>query len=780
MDAPDRHRYTDGYSSFFLRLVNFMRYEYSGYLSTLLPAPDPRERDRLDYIEFGAEDLKDWRLVDDEADREWQTIPARCEQQGNSVVLSGFFEDIRRIDVLDPSDPSFWVPLSSKRTNDPRFPIDASRFPIIEITYRCTTEHAHPAWQWTYPGGIHFDGLQPSKDWRRIARLIHYRNFPQQINDLTVRLYGTARVPVEMEIQSIRFRAMSPTEALACSEQLTGLEEKEKPPHYPLLDNFMPMGVYMKAGVAKKLAASMEVSFRDYWRLALEDVARYHHNSVALEEINAMTPGEWRELLGLAASFGIKILAIEEWPLEDFERQGKALVERYIAPHAESSAILGWAIHDEPAEHTFMTHLRARQMIHKADPNHPMVVMTRDPNSYALFGPHFAASGISHFKSGAAWDLGEKIRTHLPLNGGQQLWAVGPSFVYATDTPEWSTCPEMRLMLNLAFANGARGWFSFAYHNSPVWWEGSFQRSLTGPFLTFSDLWAELGHRMERFNGLSSVLLHARPCPPHNLGIDLRSESHQYSRKPDHVPPVQWHWLEGPDYILLYIVNNDVGEVTSVYLNAPDVLPGGLQAFDLTDFVRTRKWVPMKHKRHLEMFPGQGELIFIGEPKVCDQWRDRIIASIVADDRRQIGLDLSLARRYDIDITAVQERMMGVGLHSPLEDLESMRLARDGIVNLLFDAPKLVEPRSKLIQASAAICGIDGVLCRMLAAGRVEHTYQYGHKAVALTQQLIRLRMALRRGKGGEINPLCDKLAEDTVALLHEIRGIMDKRRTVV
>lgn len=754
-----------------------MRYEYSGYLWTLLHGPDARERDKLDYIEFSAKDLAGWRIADDETDREWQNVPARIEERDTGVVMQGYFEDVRRLDVLDPSDPCFWVPLTSRNAGDDRFPIDCSRYPVIEITYRCLTPNARPAWQWSYPGGLHFDGLEPSGEWRRIARLVHYRNFPSRIDDLTVRLYGTSRSTEELEIESIRFRALSPGEAEACRKHLNGLEQREKPLHFPILDEFLPMGVFMKAGVAKKLAAAMEVSFRDYWRLALEDVARYHHNCVALEEINAMTPGEWRELLGLAASFNIKILAIEDWPLEDFDRQGQALVDRYISPHADSSAILGWSIRDEPPEHTFITHLKARRLIEKVDTNHPVVVLLRDPNSYSLFGPHFPASGIGHFKSGAAWELGPKVRTHLPLMGGQQFWVVAPAFVYGTDTPEWNTCPEMRLMINLAFANGARGWFSFAYHNNPIWGEGSFQRSLTGPFLTFSDLWSELGHRMERFHGLAPLLLHARPSQEVGYEIEIRAEAHPFSRRPELYEPVQWHWMKGNEFWLLYIVSNDIGEVSSVNIRIPDALAQEAEVYDMTDFVRNRKWAPMKRRRHLEMFPGQGQLILFARPEVCEHWRDVIIDAVIQNDRRQLGLDLSLARRYDIDISEIQEYMQRVGLGTPLEDLQSMQAARDLLVNMLYSTPRLVEARSKLIEASAAVCGCDGALCRLMAAGRTREARELGQELIGFTRILTQLRLKIRRGQGHEILEDCTTLARSLQELLARIRAALEKRK---
>ena len=62
-------------------------------------------------------------------------------------------------------------------------------------------------------------------------------------------------------------------------------------------------------------------------------------------------------------------------------------------------------------------------------------------------------------------------------------------------------------MLNLAIANGARGWFSYSYHNDPLWEQGRVQRTLTGPFLGFSDLWSELSRRLRYAHALAPLLL---------------------------------------------------------------------------------------------------------------------------------------------------------------------------------------------------------------------------------------------------------------------------------
>lgn len=753
--------------------MSAMIYKYAGFLKTVLDRHDPEGRAAAEYVEFGAADIAHWGLVDDEADREWQSIPAERVESHGAVNLIGHFEGVRPIDSLPSSDPSFWVSLSSRRSRDSRFPIDLNRFPVAEITYRCMSMSARPAWALGYQGGIHFDGLEPAQSWQTVARLIQHHGFPRFVDHCTFRLYATKRKTETFEIQSIRFRGLSSKEHAACYGPGSGRDPFVEPPHYPLLDDFLPLGVCMKAGTAKRMADSMEISFRDYWRLCLEDVARHHHNSVAIEEIDRLTVSEWREVLGLAESFGIRVMAHHHWPRDEYQRDPEKFIERDIRPYADSPAILAWAIQDEPPSQTFKMHVDAQPRIHEADPNHPLAVIMRDTSNFPLFAPHFPVSGICHFKSHVPWELGNTVKAHYELAGGQHVWAVAPAFVYSTDTPEWNTSPEMRLMLNLGFAHGARGWFSFVYHNDPIWVQGNTQRSLTGPFLNFSDNWAELGHRMERFTALAPLALNATPSKePAGYKFKITWEEHSHSNRPPGVPAIQWQWLAGPGFHLLYVISNELSEVTTVYLEAPDPLPAGLEVFDMTEFVRSRNWTPMASRRHLEMFPGQGQIILVGEPPVCATLRDAITFRLQEQDRRQIALDLSLARRYNLDIREVQRKMQDIGVGVPLQDALKTLEAREHLINLLYRAPTLTAARSNLIRAGAALCACDGALCRLLGTGHVDAAFNIGQNVLPLARRMAQLRLSVRRNHPMDLINETESVTKDALSLMEHIRAV--------
>ena len=71
-------------------------------------------------------------------------------------------------------------------------------------------------------------------------------------------------------------------------------------------------------------------------------------------------------------------------------------------------------------------------------------------------------------------------------------------------------------------------------------------------------------------------------------------------------------------------VSNELTEVTTVYIDVPCGLPEGLEVFDMTDFVRSRSWVPVAWKRHLEMFPGQGQIMLVAPRDVCERLRTQV------------------------------------------------------------------------------------------------------------------------------------------------------------
>lgn len=748
-----------------------MSYEYSGYLSTILYKPDPALLESTDAVVFGLEDLAKWRSEDAPHALEWREVPLRKIQTDEGIRLEGDFRNVLNIDSLSPNDPRYWVPLSTFGLTDSRFPVDVNRYPIIEVTYRCTSEHAHPTWMWTYDGGSHFGALPKSTEWHTVARNVQHFGFPPRVDNVVLRLYSPTRSIESFEVKSVRFRAMSEEENEATRKSLAKLEGMQPPARYPVLDEFMPLGVYMDAASATRLAAMLEISPDEYWDLVIEDLVTHAHNAIALAHFDRMKPAERDALLRRCEENGIKIVARHEFPVGGDKEAQDRVIEDHIRPVADSKAIFARTFAGEPIENDFLQVLDAKKRIEEADPNHPVAIIARYPNAYPLFAPFFAASGIGHFASKVPWEAGKTVRTHVPLSQGQQFWLASPAFMYPTQTPPWSSCPEMRLMANLAFANGARGWFAYSYHNDPVWLRGRLQRSLTGPFLTFSDLWSELMLRMKWVYALAPLLLKARAEDNMDDWFVQGVSTNSTVRPAPGIPPISQYHLCGDDFSLYFTVSNNTREIASIEIDIPRDVGAGMEMHDLSDFVTSRKWRPMDRRRHIEMFPGQAHIILVTPSDRAEEWRQRITARLIESDLRKLRYGLQLARNYGLELTDIETSIASLNGNPDPMDLDVVQAAKDQLTDMIYATEAICDARSGIIESSAAVCGCDGALCRLMKLGKGEQARELGREVIPLAAEFTRLRLELRRGNGGEIVGQVRDNAARSLALLERIRS---------
>jgi len=748
-----------------------MSYEYSGYLRTLLSAPDPKLLKSAESITFGPADLVKWRAEDLGQSLEWRKAMARKSQLADGVRLEGDFSNIVNIDSLTSTDPRYWVPLSTMGVKDDRLPIDVERYPIIEVTYRCTSDNAHPVWMWTYPGGSHFGALPKSKSWITVARNVRHFGFPSRVDNIVLRLYSAFRSMESLEVRSIRFRAMSAEEAIALREGLATVESHRPPKHFPVLDEFMPLGVYMDADSANRLAGMLEISPDDYWDLVVEDMVTHSHNAITLANYDGMKPEQRDGLLRRCEEAGIRLVVRHEFPIGAGEQEQQFAIDNHIRPTAGSRAILAREFNGEPVESGFRQTLEAKRRIEEADPDHPMAIVSRYPNAYPLFAPYFAASGVGYFASKSAWEVGATVRTHVALNGGQQFWLAAAAFMYPTQTPAWSTSPEMRLMVNLAFANGARGWFAYSYHNDPVWLRGRLQRSLTGPFLTFSDLWSELMQRMRWVDALAPLLLTARVEDSMDDWFARGVFTNSTVCPAPGVPAISQFHLRGDDFSLYITVSNNTREIASVEVDFPKSAAEGMEIYDLSEFVRDRVWRPIERKGHIEMFPGQARILLVATPERCEFWRRRITERMGMAALRKLRYAMTLVRSYGLDLASIEDGLAALGAPSEQAHLETIERARDRVLELVYANQNIREPHSSIFQASSAICGCDGALCRLMELGKGNLARQIGSEVIPLAAQLTQHRLAWRRGEGESVTAEAKESAARCVRLLERIRS---------
>jgi len=292
-----------------------MDYEYSGYLNNILPTPDPDARNKVDSFLFTTDDLSHWKTEDAEHSTEWKRVPGRKIQTEDGIKIEGNFNKVFAIDSLSEDDPRFWVPLTTLGLTDSRLPIDVNKYPIIEVTYRCTSPNAHPTWMWTYEGGSQLGALPKSQEWNTVVRHLQHFGFPSRIDDLIFRLYSPTRSVESFEIKSVLFRAMTSKEEKASKANMKSLESQKFHTPSPTLEEVMPLGVYMDYESSKRLADMLQITHDEYWDFVMEDLVSHDHNAIALSHIDNLSTSEWKGLLDRCSQNGIKLLPRHEYPL---------------------------------------------------------------------------------------------------------------------------------------------------------------------------------------------------------------------------------------------------------------------------------------------------------------------------------------------------------------------------------------------------------------------------------------------------------------------------------
>ncbi|MCL4219354.1 MAG: hypothetical protein KJ052_20420, partial [Candidatus Hydrogenedentes bacterium] len=498
---------------------------------------------------------------------------------------------------------------------------------------------------------------------------------------------------------------------------------------------------------------------------------RHHHNTILLERSDHLAIGELRSLIDLCEASNLKLVCACDFPLDGDSAEMTHYIEERIAPFSAAAGILAWTFSNPPEETELLAAIEARQHVENVDKKHPLIYIGTPGQAYPLFAPFFAVSGQAFDGSHAPWDMGRMVAQHKPLAKGSHFWAVGPSYVGASGSPEWSSCPEFRLMVNLAVANGARGWFSYLYHNDPFWMGGSVQRSLTGPFMTFSDLWAELDSRMMRIFAVAPLLLPTRPAPlPKDWYVAYHADEEQ-SILPDGVPSISSFRLRGADYNFYIIINNDVRGMSSIETSIPEDGLHGHEIYDVTDFLQEREMHPMDRQRHVEMFPGQIRTVLVAPKEVCLRIRDEVSKVLIDDDERQLSFNVKLAEAHGRDTGPVKELIDKARHHDDaIMALELMDRAHDEMVNLIYSSDEIRVARNHIIEASAAVCACDGTLCRLIGRGHLEQAENLGLKLVPLARELTNLRVALRQGRGAEIRIQSADVLARTLELLDEYR----------
>jgi len=760
-------------------LIENEHYIYRGLLGKMKEHPSLEKRNKCANITFFAEDLKKWSLEDDPGEQEWKGISVSRKVEdidGEKVfALTGDFRGVSRLNLLkEVEKPSFWVPLSTRSSSVPYFPIAQNKYPIVELTYRMQYGRCLPAWTWHYTTGQFFEFLNMDFKWITVARAWCFNTFPRKMENFALRLYSFTRTKETMYIHSIRFREPTEEESKLINNKEVLQINHDKPITYPVLDNFFPVGTYINANTAKNMAHLLKTDLSSYLDLLFEDISLHYHNIVFVEKFYDFLPGDQEVLFDISKKYDIKLIIPLEEENTKLELSKTSSVvkdkEHTIKRYATGGNLFGWVIKENPSDEEFEAYLRLKKEIERIDEKHPVIYLTREANAFPLYASVSSVSGLTHWKTKTPWELGQLIKTHIKFVCGQQLWVVGPTFVSGSGAPDWNSAPGIRLMINLALSNGAQGWLSYTYHNVPLWAGGEFQRSLTGPFLTFSDVWQELGGRLGRFYALAPLVMSAKPSTPPEFAPDIQSGKHLRSRCPESIDILVNSWMKGDDFWIFYLVNQDTSEVTGVNVNFHSLLPDKYRIYDVTQFVRTYQWEELPQSFHREMFPGQGQVLLITTPEKYQYWRSVIAKRIFECIEQQVNIDAKMLKPYSPSVEKLIDEVEKLKENEFIDILPKMVEIRNQITNSMYTTEELYKVHGRLLEMGSILCACDGVLCRLLDEGKTGLIDKYKEEVLGAAGDLIKYRISIYEGEGKKILSAMEKLSKRLLVILQELR----------
>jgi hypothetical protein len=191
----------------------------------------------------------------------------------------------------------------------------------------------------------------------------------------------------------------------------------------------------------------------------------------------------------------------------------------------------------------------------------------------------------------------------------------------------------------------------------------------------------------------------------------------------------------------------------------------------LSDYVAGRQWKPIVQQRHVEMFPGQAHILLVASRARCEEWRERITARMIDSTKRTLRCNLELARMYHLDVGSIESALGKLNGSADPAHLELVHSAKDRLTDLLYGSDAIRETRSSIISSSAAVCGCDGALCRLMELGHGSMATELGAEVLPLASEFTHLRLQLLQGRGAEIADKARENADRCLALLHRIRS---------
>ena len=325
---------------------------------------------------------------------------------------------------------------------------------------------------------------------------------------------------------------------------------------------------------------------------------------------------------------------------------------------AYSDVILAYDLSDEPGGEHIPNYMMLQSIWRDLDPAHPVVVILNlNRTEYLPYMPVYYGDEypIHGEKRGGRdpWHMYTSVRFCTDRTSAP-VWVMLPAFGGLEDYPwQLATGPEMRLMIHLAIAAGAKG---ITYHGSyspPCWTHNHYYfYTARDSWQAGTPAWDEMRRVGRQITAIMPAALQADTVDDEPFTTDAETVTLGENRYQG--PAVTVSALRertGTGHFLV-VVNQDIDtERTAMLSPNAALLPANAVLLDLYDL---KEIGPATAGHSLTLEAGDGRMLYCGTPEDCARVLDAVHANHCRNELPIYRIDAEMAASNGLDITAAE------------------------------------------------------------------------------------------------------------------------------
>jgi hypothetical protein len=592
------------------------------------------------------------------------------------------------------------------RTTPKWGPFDLKRYPIVEIRWRGTFLHLYYAVQ-NRSGKKHNSYVQwrgKPDEWQTVIwRVAADSSVPGP--QTASRLLGIDPMIIKppgedakegsdsvLEFDYIRVRGLTAQEA-AEEAKVTAILDDFPRGRWSGLDEFFPWGVYegYLRSVFEYWGGDYEGAYGNYTRHHFNLIPSNDEVTIGRVRNDPKAYIKWmRPLVDAANATGMRLSA----DIRGLARsknlkadEAVSIMKELANAYASDEVVVSWKVYDEPSVKELLPVARVIRAIHEADPlQRPAIVEFNSHVKFGSFAPYLNINCWDHYpiKEGVRdpWSVRLYAREYRELLPDKPMWVLLPAFEGLPPVHDgYFTRPsdaEFRMMTYLAIAEGAKGVMWFIGWFSAADFVGLVDRTglgRGGMMDTLSDLGA-------RVVPIGKQLLATDPVEDPKIEVIQLVEP----KEDGHLIGVSALKHREDDLHVLVAVNEDLDRPRSAQIALPPVIldPGDgagqgvydLYALDGKNLARSGESTFTVSR----LAGGDGRFYAVCDEQTFRNIRARILCDKALEDVRVLKPDLSIARRWGLDLNdvdrAIESCHASARADAPEQALTEARLAR--------------------------------------------------------------------------------------------------------